>query len=496
MRKAPTVLLLLFAMVIFSVFAEAQSNIDRAKRTLDSGIRFFNQADYKNALQDFNTVINGYSDTQWVDEALLWVAKYHFEVEKDIPGAREKVEEILEKYASSNSTPDAYFYLGFMLASVNSDQEVMKDGLANYERVERLFPESEIADDALLNAARLNILFSQFDQALSKLQRILIEYKKSDLHDRSQYFLASCYYFMDNKLQAMVEYQKVRDLYPESDYAIKALDKLTLLYRIYFQGSNGKPIYSRDREFRPSLTQRLDDPAYIKSAGVESFHLADRGKNTVYTIDNTGKITDSISVRNPEMLKISHENSLIILSDRRLWNGRYFSLSRKENGQDVAFPSIRSFCVGPSGNYFFYDNKLQQLHKYNSRLEPVREFRGQLWRDVRDLDTDEFGNLYVLEGRNRQIIKYNVEGRSVFTKGPKIGSLELRDPVALDVDSGGHVYILDRRLKSVLIFDSNGSMLSSFNFGDVVSDPRGLTVDESGALYILDRRNRTVLKYN
>jgi DNA-binding beta-propeller fold protein YncE len=93
------------------------------------------------------------------------------------------------------------------------------------------------------------------------------------------------------------------------------------------------------------------------------------------------------------------------------------------------------------------------------------------------------------------LVKYDIKGQRVFSMGPTIQGVEMRNPESLAVDDADNVYILDRSLGLVYILDRKGKPLGTFSFGETVRDSFAIAVESSGALLVVDRRQKTVYRY-
>ncbi len=492
--------LLIFCLVIilcFPLLAGAQGgSADIARRTLESGIAFYRSGDFRQALQDFQTVINSFPDSEWVDEALLYIARYRYEVEGDLEGARGELQRVVREHAQTNSTPRAYYYLGYILFDSRLSVEHVRDGLANLERVVRLFPESEVAADALLLASRVHIFLGEYDGALEKLQKIIMEFPNSPLCAEAQFLMGDAFMSMDDMLQAMVEFQQVRNGFPDSPLAERALDRLTLLYRLHFSREAGIEQYRHDFSFSLHASQRLDDPIYLVAGGDGGFFLADRGLNQVLEFDPSGRQVASETVRRAEMVKVGPWGGRFILANRQLWRGGpvVAVIGSGESAQRLT--SVRAFCIGPRGDLYLWDDRVNQIHRFANDLSYGGIFRSDTYRDVRDMAADSLGNVYVLEGRDRRIKVYDPAGRPLRTVGPRIGGFELRDPRYIAIDEADNLYVLDRRQNSVVVVDASGQELALLAYGEAVRDPRGLVVDASGAVIVVDRRQLNAVRFH
>lgn len=485
------------ALICFPVVSFAQAGgADIAKRALDSGIDFYRSGEYGQALQDFMTVINVYPNSEWVDEALLHVSRYYYEVEGDLAQARDYLQRIQREYAASNSTPDAYYYLGYILFDRRESVEQLRDGLANFERVVRFFPDSTVADDALFQASQVHVVLGEYDAALEKRQKILMDYPESELLIETQFEIGNNFIYMDDILQAMVEFQQVRNNYPESPWAEKALNRLTLLYRLHFSTQAGIRPFTRDTSFSLKVSGgQIDDPYYLVADMNDSIYLADRGLNAVLKFDSTGRQTERLSAQRPQMVKIGISNEVTILADRQLKETAMMSFRVGSGEAAEPLTNIEAFARGPMGQYYIYDGRRRELYCFKQDLTLEKTFRGIEFRDVRDMAIDQFGNILVLDGRQRYVVMLDSSGRRLGAIGPRIGDIELRDPTYIALDDANNLYILDRRQRSVYIFSPGGASLMRIGFGDSVSDPRGLAVTSSGEVIMIDRRQRSAVKF-
>lgn len=486
----------MITLFLISTFCLAQNdNIDRAKRTLESGIQFYNSGDYKNALQDFQTVITSYSESEWVDEALLRLAIYYYEIEHDLAKSTEQLEIITRLHADTNTAPEAYYYLGFFLSDSKASVEAMRNGLANFERVVRLFPESEKADDALYLGSLIHIYFGEFEEALQKLQTVLSYYPDSNLHGEIQFQIGNCYYFMNNITQAMLEYQQVRNRYPDSPVSEKALDRLTLLYRLHYRQTQGKPLFEYDPLFSLKSSVELNDSVYIQGVGDGTFYLAVRGRDRLLHFNGEGVVSETVTIRRPTMIKAAADGSPLVLADRRLRTMAATEISLRPGENTEPLSAIEAFCMSPWGGYYVYDGDRNEMYEFGSDGSYVKVFQGENFRDLRDLEIDQFGNLFLLNGRQRKLYKYDKSGRKDFELGPIIDGIELRDPICLEIDQVNNIYLYDRRLNTLFIVATNGDVIGRFELDRRFRGVTSVAVDASGYLLVLDRGQRRVYRF-
>src|SRR5262249_41942327 len=85
---------------------------DIARRQLESGRPFLRQGNYAEALKAFRAVADTHATSSVADDALLEIGRYYFEIANDYPAATTAVDDLLKKYPTSNSAPDAYVLSG------------------------------------------------------------------------------------------------------------------------------------------------------------------------------------------------------------------------------------------------------------------------------------------------------------------------------------------------------------------------------------------------
>ena len=91
MRQRSRLLITLLALVTLAVPALAQQEgaEEQAQRLLAEGREYWKAGKLKQALDNFNIVINSFGGTEAVGDALLEIGRYRMEVDGDEDGARE-----------------------------------------------------------------------------------------------------------------------------------------------------------------------------------------------------------------------------------------------------------------------------------------------------------------------------------------------------------------------------------------------------------------------
>ena len=87
-------------------------------------------------------------------------------------------------------------------------------------------------------------------------RRVSLEYPSSDAAPAAQFEIGQCLALLGQPREAMEEFQQVRNRFPESEWARRALDRITALYRLY---GAGKPAFALDPSFSVGAGDVLKD---------------------------------------------------------------------------------------------------------------------------------------------------------------------------------------------------------------------------------------------
>ena len=100
---------------LLAASASAQNSPDeQARGLLEDGRAYWAQGKLKQALDNFNTIVTGFPNTDSVDDALLEIGRYHMEVEGNLDKAREAFDQVAKRFPQSDGAPGAYYYLGWL----------------------------------------------------------------------------------------------------------------------------------------------------------------------------------------------------------------------------------------------------------------------------------------------------------------------------------------------------------------------------------------------
>jgi DNA-binding beta-propeller fold protein YncE len=117
----------------------------------------------------------------------------------------------------------------------------------------------------------------------------------------------------------------------------------------------------------------------------------------------------------------------------------------------------------------------------------------------RDVTIAPDGSIYVVDGGNFRVQKFDKEGKYI----SKFGALgrqsgQFSRPKEADVDPSGNVYVVDTAFGNFQIFNPDGQLLmaigerSNSDGPGLYSLPSGIAVDDDGRVYVVDQFFRRV----
>ena len=151
-------------------------------------------------------------------------------------------EQVTKRFPQSDGAPGAYYYLGRLTLERATTAAELDDALAQFARVQRLYPRSEWVPRALYATGLAHRKArTPAPRPSEAARRVALEYPTSDAAPAAQFEVGQDLALLGEPRQAMEEFQQVRNRFPESEWAPRALDRITALYRLY---GAGKPTFA------------------------------------------------------------------------------------------------------------------------------------------------------------------------------------------------------------------------------------------------------------
>lgn len=469
--------------------AQAQSS-ETARKHLDSGVRFYEQGQYKQALSDFEIVVS-MNDPTYADDALLKIGEYYLQIEEGFEKAREYFGRVLQDYPTSDAAPGAYYYIGLVTMRSSIGDSGLDDAIANFERVIRLYPDSAWVPAALHAHARAMARKGAWEGASGSYFRVVSEYPHSPWAARSQLELGRCSVRLGDPEQGMIEIQRVREQYPGTDAATEALGSLTHLFRLYGYPELGRPISFRsDPSFRPGLKDELKDVGAVKISP-EGIHVLERGRKRVLTFDSNGKLQTTKAVADPRGLSVDPRAMMVVANEKGLLIGdRPLVLNIPDEKESKPLERVRAAVRDRLGDIYVYDDNEKKILRFDSEGQLKGSFPDGTRREILRLELDDNGNVILLGKKDRSVEVFSSDGRRIAHIERRGEKWDLEEPTDIAVDPAGYFYLLDQKRPQVAVFDPSYrfvTLLTAQNLGGgILGKPIALDVDSSGDIYAYD----------
>ena len=164
--------------------------------------------------------------------------------------------------------------------------------MANFQRVIRLYAQSEFVPAALTATGLALERLGQWQEAVDAYSQVVSEHANSSSAPSAQVAIGRSTVRLGDPFQGMIEMQRARNQYPGTEAAAEALDLLTFVFRFYANPRFGHPIsFQEDAAFRPQVQKFKDVLAVrLSSTGI---HVLERGNKRVANFDATGKLTST-----------------------------------------------------------------------------------------------------------------------------------------------------------------------------------------------------------
>jgi TolA-binding protein len=474
---------------------------EQARRQLESGRSFARQGNYAEAIRDFRAVADTYGTSSVADNALLEMARYYLDIAGDLKETSTAVETILRKYPTSDSAPEAILITGRLAMSRSHQTADLDTALANFDRVSRLFPNSDVVPRSLVMAGEALWYAGRYDDALASLVRAEVEYPGDAATAHAHLNAARVMVSRGDPIGAMEELQQVRNRWPGSPEADDALGRLTILHRLHVRGRSGAPYALTAETPGPPKLQNVVGLGATRSGAI--YWAAESG----FGLLSPAKAAAAPTGTKSRGLAIDALGNLVAIETGGLrpFGGQVLALPFPRQNQPVApLAKIDAAVQLFNGEWLVADDDARGIQRFSKTGEYVAAFSttrvSRLAVNARDemagLDRDQKGVVFFDAAGN-------VTGR-IPAKGAGYDVPNLED---LAFDQFGYLYLLDRA--SLAVFSPvagaqpghNGTYKLVAVFSEPATNPNAFrratafALDRSGGLYLYDERDQRVRVY-
>ena len=472
-------ILAISAFFSFSVYAQEQ-----AERLFDNATTFMNAGKYKEALNDLESLINDYGQTEWAPKALLKVGLYYLESEINYEKALGYFAKIQEAYRESQEAPAAYFYKASIVERQGESRAELESAVADLFRMRSLFPDNAWQNGALFLFGKLALRLENYTESLKHFQNLEFSFPKSEYLPRALLLSAKAAYLQGRPQQAALILARLQGNFPNANESEDAASLLRLLDR--FQ--QGSPGYQLDPAFYGSSPKIFNSPSRVIVSGSGFVGIRDqRGVHFSSLNDATLKIT--LPLKDVVDFCADRDGDILLIYKNRILPRDGAAVFTSLNFSGNVLRDIRSAAVDDFGRLLVIDDDVKSIVVYSktgapltdittNRPKMVRTYGGNAWILINDGDLlrgfdsaftpreggpgglsniidyrfDPYGNLYVLSDKGSQVSVFTHQGKNHVTFNLKTGTFPLKQAQAIAVDASGAIYLADRRGGAVYRF--------------------------------------------
>jgi TolA-binding protein len=481
-------------LVLLAPCAFPQSSPEQqAKSLLDDGRGYYAKGQYKQALDNFNTIVSGFPNTESVDDALLEIGRYQAEVEGDVEKARASFESVAKRFPQSDSAPGAYHHLGLITLDRAKSAAELDDALAQFTRVQRLYPKSDWVPRSLSASALVHRKAGRLAEAVETQRRVTLEYPTSDAAAQAHYEVGHCLALLGDARGAMEAFQQLRNSQPQSEWAARALERITALYRL---SEGTRPFFSHDTGWAVGAGDVLKDVDAILMTPQRTLWIASNKVKAAVPFDKDAKMGASLGAEDLRSLALTPKGELIVASRLAARFGKdikSFSVPTSKPGEQEPLERITAALMLPGGDVLVADLKRKRVHRFGPRWEYKGPFPDAKEREVVRMALDGEGGIALLDADERSVRVFDENGRALRAIAAKGAGYELKKPADVAFDPARNLYLADEEA-GVMMFAPDGRLLATLSL-EVVKKPRALTLEPAGALLVYDDKLQRVLRF-
>lgn len=150
---------------------------------LKMGIELYNSRLFDRAMEKFSSIKNNYPNSPYSDAASIWTSRIFMD--------RGKYNQALKELSGIPEKSGEYPASLFLKGNVFKGQGQRIQAIESFKTVAALFPEHELADDALLHTAELYLQEKQGTQSLDAVLKIIKYYGDRETIDDAYYWLGA-----------------------------------------------------------------------------------------------------------------------------------------------------------------------------------------------------------------------------------------------------------------------------------------------------------------
>jgi TolA-binding protein len=477
--------------------AQQPANEEFARRQFDSGMSFYQNRRYAEALKDLQAVVDSFPTSAVADNALLQIAQYQIDVAHDMQATQIAIDKLLKDYPNADAAAMAHVVSGRLALAKGRAPADVDAALASFERVARLFPGSEGVAAAGYYAGETLRLVHRTAEALDRYRRVELEYPRSIWAARAALGAGYCLVHLDRAAQALPEIQWVRQHFPNTPVATEALNLNTIIYRLYVRAGGGQPAFAFANRYVGAEAANYRDVVGISIQPDGRLLLGHKAGVTIF--DEKGAVAGNVAGTDPTTFFLDEQNRVVLARGGNLnvEKGPTQQLFVPEkDGKIRDLDNIPAVLTTYTGDRLVADGKGHVVIRVGNDGKYVGSF-AQL--DAEKMIANSFGDVAMLEKGSKTIFFSDRESKALGKILPKGTGYEFGDPSDIAFDALDQLYVLDRGRGAVHVFGPKNRFLTSLTIpaNSPGAFPRAvaMSLDPAGRLFIFDERAKRIQVY-
>jgi TolA-binding protein len=472
---------------------QAQAASETARRQFDSGRAFLRDGRHAEALKDFQSVVQLFPSSDVADDAQLAIAELQLSGLGEPAAARATLEQLLTKYPSGTAAPMAFVLLGRVQLSEADSAAAVDGALASFDRVRRLFPDSDAVPAASYYAGEALRRSRRFPEALLRYQRVLAEHPRSEWAPRARLGSAQCLVVQGKPLDALSELQRIRTRFPETPEAARAIAWSTILYRLYVRPPAQPPYSFAGR----TVGGRVSDVRALAIDKADQLYVV--LENAIRIFGPAGTPVKDMGARDARAICFDPQGGPVVFNRGTIQKPGSIVppvFVRRGDGTSHALDSVETAVATSTGQFLVADRDSSSVYKLDGEFKVIGAF--STGRPAKLALTSQ-DDLAMLDEDAKSILVTGRDSAPVVRVPSKGTGYTFDNPVDLAIDPLGHMVVLDRGRANVVVFDPNGKYLLTFGLAETAPGAfrraAALAIDSAGRLYIADDKASGVLVF-
>lgn len=461
-----------------------------ASRLLREAQRIESTGDLGRAHDEYALLVEQFPSDDLASAALLSVARLRL-ARRDLLGAKRSIQRLHSEYARTADAASAWLLQAELQLRESHGADDVEEARSILRRIVILFPPEsypvlDARAEARVRAAELDLVLGDAAAARATLLAVVEDEPPGRVTPRATLRLAEVFAADGNWRESLALLQRLPPEGAERERA--AARRLTGLVhrRILRPRAGAAPFGPADRLSLPGVSLR--EPVGVAAASDGRVLVVDRKLDLAVEAlpDRSSVISRSLSeVGRPGY---TDDGEAFVVADESVYLpfvGDRLEFEDPRAGRAAPVEKMLAADRSALEEWFVVSRSWKSLLGVRTSWTG-RELLSSERRDLRDVEVDRLGRVWVLDRDSNEVLRVEPTGRraQVVVRG------DWKRAQALAVDGLGYVAVLDEGRKTVELYGPDGRLAGrvgpTLGSGLDLRDPQDLAVDGSGRIYVAD----------